>query len=66
MSYQYLAIDPTADAFLPCRHPDWTVDVVKHLLDRLNKSLILHISYNVCLELCAPCKEQTSLPALLE
>lgn len=29
MSYHYLAIHPTAGAFLPCRHPDWAVDVIK-------------------------------------
>lgn len=29
MSYRYLAIHPTAEAFFPCKHPDWAVDVIQ-------------------------------------
>lgn len=66
MSYHYLAIHPTAGAFLPCRHPDWAVDVikVKHIFQY--KSLRLHLSYNGPFGLCAPCEVQNSLSAVLE
>jgi len=43
MAYRYLAIHPTADAFLSCKYPNWAVDEIKvKYIFSVKKSEIAH------------------------